>query len=216
MPGGALRAVRVDACTRGDASPITSTQQRPLRRRAALADLLPDRSVAIFSAAPLSYMSHDVPFPCMRACRVAWLKPLAGASCSTASHTDHQDVDLLYLCGFHEHASLLACVKPAPHAAPRWHLFVRPLCATKALWDGPHAGIEGARRCFLADGEAHDIAHAGAVLRRELPRELSVLYHERGRAAVDEALQPLLAACAGEAALPRHPPPCARRACARI
>ena len=161
-------------------------------------------------------MSHDVPFPCMRACRVAWLKPLAGASCSTASHTDHQDVDLLYLCGFHEHASLLACVKPAPHAAPRWHLFVRPTCATKALWDGPHAGIEGARRCFLADGEAHDIAHAGAVLRRELPRELSVLYHEQGRAAVDEALQPLLAACAGEAALPRHPPPCARRACARI
>ena len=66
---------------------------------------------------------------------------------------------------------------------------MRPTCATKALWDGPHAGIEGARRCFLADGEAHDIAHAGAVLRRELPRELSALYHERGRAAVDEALQ---------------------------
>lgn len=137
------------------------------------------------------------------------------ASCTTASHTDHQDVDLLYLCGFHEHASLLACVKPAPHAAPRWHLFVRPTCPTKALWDGPHAGVEGARRCFLADGESHDIAHAGAVLRRELPRELSVLYHEQGRAAVDKALQPLLAACAGEAVLLRHPPPCARRACTR-
>lgn len=137
------------------------------------------------------------------------------ASCTTASHTDHQDVDLLYLCGFHEHASLLACVKPAPHAAPRWHLFVRPTCPTKALWDGPHAGVEGARRCFLADGESHDIAHAGAVLRRELPREPSVLYHEQGRAAVDKALQPLLAACAGEAVLLRHPPPCARRACTR-
>lgn len=150
-------------------------------RRAALADLLPDRSVAIFSAAPLSYMSHDVPFPY------------------------HQDVDLLYLCGFHEHASLLACVKSAPHAAPRWHLFLRPTCPTKALWDGPHAGVEGARRYFLADGETHDIAQAGAVLRRELPRELSVLYHEQGRVAVDEALKPLLAACAERGISTRNP-----------
>ena len=154
-------------------------------RRAALAALLPDRSVALFACAPLSYMSHDVPFPF------------------------HQDVDLLYLCGFQEHASLLACVKPGPSAAPRWHLFVKPTCPNKALWDGPTAGVDGARRHFLPDGEAHDVARVGDVLRRELrvDDQAAVFYEAGGDPALHQALQPLLSTCAARGAAPRSPRP---------
>ena len=56
---------------------------------------------------------------------------------------------------------------------------MRPTCPTKALWDGPHAGIDGAQRHFLPDGAAHDVMEAGAVLRSELLPDMRTLYHER-------------------------------------
>ena len=144
----------------GEVTPGISAAEYAQRRQA-VADLLPDRSVAIFSAAPLSYMCHDVPYP---------YRP---------------DVDLLYLTGFHEPTSLLACVKPAPSAAPRWHFFVRPTDPAKALWDGPHAGVQGAQRCFLPEGEAHDIAQATAAAptpayrRHQLRHQLQCHHHQR-------------------------------------
>ena len=103
-------------------------------RRAALAASLPAKSMALFPSAPLSYMSHDVPFPY------------------------RQDVDLSYLCGFQEASSLLACVKPsAADEGTRWLLFVRPTSKAEELWDGPRAGLEGAHRHILPDGEVQTL-----------------------------------------------------------
>ncbi|EOD38478.1 hypothetical protein EMIHUDRAFT_224570 [Emiliania huxleyi CCMP1516] len=114
-----------------------------------MASRLPRGSVALFAPAPLAYMSHDVPYPFQQA------------------------PDLHYLCGFAEPSCLLACVKrgggdggrssgsgvDAPDDA-EWLLF--------ALWDGPRAGIDGARRHILPDGEVLKIGAAPTALLRIL------------------------------------------------
>lgn len=111
------------------------------QRRAALATSLPSGSVALFPSAPLAYMSHDVPYPY------------------------HQSPDVHYLCGFQEANCLLACAKPQASAGETaWHLFVQPSDPAQALWDGPRAGIAGASRHILPDGEVHPIGLAPRVL----------------------------------------------------
>ena len=146
-------------------------------RRAALAASLPAKSMALFPSAPLSYMSHDVPFPY------------------------RQDVDLSYLCGFQEASSLLACVKPNDAGSERWHLFVRPREPSRELWDGPSAGLPGARRHILPDGLVHALGSAADVLRGELPA-CDAIFLE-GAGGVDATLKPLLAACQARRLAPR-------------
>jgi len=122
-----------------------------------MASRLPRGSVALFAPAPLAYMSHDVPYPFQQA------------------------PDLHYLCGFAEPSCLLACVKrgggdggrssgsgvDAPDDA-EWLLFVEPSDPAQALWDGPRAGIDGARRHILPDGEVLKIGAAPTTLLRIL------------------------------------------------
>ena len=133
--------------------------------------------MALFPSAPLSYMSHDVPFPY------------------------RQDVDLSYLCGFQEASSLLACVKPNDAGSERWHLFVRPREPSRELWDGPSAGLPGARRHILPDGLVHALGSAADVLRGELPA-CDAIFLE-GAGGVDATLKPLLAACQARRLAPR-------------
>ena len=116
------------------------------RRRTRLASVLPEGSLALFPSSPVARMSHDVKY-----------------------HPHCQDSDLLYLCGLQEHSSLLACAKPLGGGKPRWHLFVRPSSKEEELWEGAHAGVEGARAHFLPEGEAHPLADAARVLVAELP-----------------------------------------------
>ena len=145
-------------------------------RRAALAASLPAKSMALFPSAPLSYMSHDVPFPY------------------------RQDVDLSYLCGFQEASSLLACVKPNDAGSERWHLFVRPREPSRELWDGPSAGLPGARRHILPDGLVHALGSAADVPAASCRR--ATRFSSR-TLRVDATLKPLLAACQARRLAPR-------------
>ena len=130
--------------TPGEVTPgIASTEY--VQRRQTLAAALPPGSVALFPSVPLSYMSHDVPFPY------------------------HQETDLVYLSGLLEPSSMLACVRPPEAASPaRWHLFVRPANPKEEMWDGARAGVQGAQSFFLPDGAAHPIDQAPTVLASEL------------------------------------------------
>lgn len=123
------------------------TRAEYTQRRAVLAATLPVGSVAIFPSAPRAYISHDV------------------------LHTYAQSPDLHYLCGFLEPNCLLACSKPWVGSAgaldgdATWHLFVEPTDPAQALWDGPRAGVAGARQHILSDGQVHPIRTAPRVLR---------------------------------------------------
>ena len=60
-----------------------------------------------------------------------------------------QDSDFYYLTGFNE-ADALAVFIPG-RAQGEYVLFCREYDATKALWEGAHAGLEGATGYFGAD-----------------------------------------------------------------
>jgi Xaa-Pro aminopeptidase len=145
-------------------------------RRTQLAHRLPPGSLALFPARPRGYMSHDVPFP------------------------HHQDTDLSYLCGFLEPSSLLAVVKPASGGSARWRLFVKPSCPDEAMWDGPRAGVEGAQRHFLPDGDAHALHDAPKVLHADLhsaaDNVAELLYAPKYNPEIDALLRPMLDAAA--------------------
>ena len=72
-----------------------------------------------------------------------------------------QDSDFYYLTGFDE-PEAVAVVAPS-HEEHRFVLFVRPRDPERAIWDGPRAGLEGARETYGADA-AFDIAEFPAKL----------------------------------------------------
>ncbi|HYP52715.1 MAG TPA: aminopeptidase P N-terminal domain-containing protein, partial [Pyrinomonadaceae bacterium] len=72
-----------------------------------------------------------------------------------------QDSDFYYLTGFDE-PEAVAVVAPS-HPEQRYTLFVRPRDPERAIWDGPRAGLEGARETYGADA-AFDIAELDAKL----------------------------------------------------
>src|SRR4051812_12684923 len=124
------------------------------KRRSALLDALaakgPD-GVAIFPAAPVHVRNNDV------------------------DHDYRQDSDLYYLTGFDEPHSVLVLSARDRKAT----LFVRPRDPERETWDGPRAGVEGAKTKFGAD-DAFTIAE----LATELPRLFSNqrrLYYRLGR-----------------------------------
>lgn len=95
-------------------------------------------SVAIFAAAPVFVRNNDV------------------------THDYRQDSDLFYLTGFEEPESVLA-LTPKDTV-----MFVRPRDPERETWDGPRAGVDGAKTEFGAT-EAFTIGQ----LAEELPKVLA-------------------------------------------
>lgn len=97
------------------------------------------------------------------------------------NHEYRQDSDLFYLTGFDEPESVLVLLTGAPGDAKGSSsvLFVRARDPEREVWDGPRAGVDGAKAEFGAD-EALTIDK----LEAELPKLLSnrrKLYYRLGR-----------------------------------
>src|SRR6516225_5949531 len=96
------------------------------RRRAAFYDAMAAESpssVAVLPAAPVFVRNNDV------------------------DHEYRQDSDFFYLTGFDEPESTLVLDAQQRRAT----FFVRPRDREREVWDGPRAGVEGARERFGAD-----------------------------------------------------------------
>src|SRR5690606_26019777 len=91
-------------------------------------------------------------------------------------HEYRQDSDFYYLTGLDEPESVLLLRSEAPHFV----LFVRPRDPDRETWDGPRAGVEGARDRFGAD-EAYPIEALDARL-LELLKGVPRLYYALGGA----------------------------------
>jgi Xaa-Pro aminopeptidase len=97
----------------------------PSRRRAffeKMASASPG-SVAVLPSAPVFRRNNDV------------------------DHEYRQDSDLFYLTGFDEPES----VAVFDCKDSKWFLFVRPRDPSREIWDGPRAGVEGAKSTYGAD-----------------------------------------------------------------
>jgi Xaa-Pro aminopeptidase len=117
------------------------------RRRAAFYDAMSAESpssVAVLPAAPVFVRNNDV------------------------DHEYRQDSDFFYLTGFDEPESTL--VLDAQHRKAT--LFVRPRDREREVWDGPRAGVDGAKERFGADD---------ALLAGELDDKLPTLLQNRRR-----------------------------------
>ncbi len=105
------------------------------------------------------------------------------------NHDFRQDSDFHYLTGFDE-PEAVAVISP-PHPRHRFVLFVRPRDPAMEAWNGPRAGIEGARRRYGAD-----MAYPIARLEEVLPDYLAAsdqLFYKMGRdAAFDERMIAML------------------------
>ncbi|MFO7178386.1 MAG: aminopeptidase P N-terminal domain-containing protein [Pseudomonadota bacterium] len=89
-------------------------------------------------------------------------------------HEYRQHSDFYYLTGFDEPESVLLLRSEAPHFV----LFVRPRDPERETWDGPRAGVEGARSLFGAD-EAYPIAELDERL-PDLLKGMPRLYYALG------------------------------------
>ncbi|CAN5352553.1 Xaa-Pro aminopeptidase [soil metagenome] len=129
-------------------------QELYARRRALFMDAMSTRdeaSVAVLAAAPVYTRNNDV------------------------EHEYRQDSDLFYLTGFDEPGSVLVLSAKDKKTT----LFVRPRDPEREIWDGPRAGIDGAKSVFGAT-DAFKISE----LADELPKLLSNqkrLYYRLGR-----------------------------------
>ncbi|MEZ4371623.1 MAG: aminopeptidase P N-terminal domain-containing protein [Polyangiaceae bacterium] len=90
-------------------------------------------------------------------------------------HEYRQDSDFFYLSGFDEQESVL--VLSSEREQP-YHLFVRKRDPEREVWDGPRAGVDGAKADFGAD-HAYEIG----TLEVELPKLLETerVYYAFGR-----------------------------------
>src|SRR5882672_7393663 len=80
-------------------------------------------SVAVFPAAPVFVRNNDV------------------------THDYRQDSDLFYLTGFDEPESVLVLLAKERKCV----MFVRPRDPERETWDGPRAGVDGAKAEYGAD-----------------------------------------------------------------
>ena len=96
------------------------------RRRRVLMDRLGPAAAAVFPAAPIAVRSNDVEYPY------------------------RQDNDFLYLTGFPEPEAV--CLLLPGHPREEFVLFVRPRDPEREVWDGPRAGVDGAK----AASSSHD------------------------------------------------------------
>lgn len=95
-------------------------------------------------------------------------------------HEFRQDSDLYYLTGFDEPESVL--VMTTEHAEHRVVLFVRPRDPERETWDGPRAGVDGAKERFGADA-----AFPVAELDKRLPDYLKDVRRLHYRLGADRA-----------------------------
>ncbi len=129
-------------------------QELYARRRALFMDAMSARSenaVAVLAAAPVFTRNNDV------------------------DHEYRQDSDLFYLTGFDEPGSVLVLSAKDRKTT----MFVRPRDPEREIWDGPRAGVDGAKSIFGAT-DAFKISE----LSDELPKLLSNqrrLYYRLGR-----------------------------------
>lgn len=84
-----------------------------------------------------------------------------------------QNSDFYYLTGFNEPDALAVFIPGRPEG--EYILFCREFDETKALWEGAHAGLEGATRHFAAD-EAFSIAEVDERLPDLLADKRKVFY----------------------------------------
>ena len=100
-------------------------KQEFVRRRKQLMQMMDPGSVAILPAAPMRIRNRDV------------------------EYQYRQDSDFYYLTGFSEHDAVTVMIPGREHG--EYILFCREHDPEKALWNGPHAGQEGAVEHFGAD-----------------------------------------------------------------
>jgi Xaa-Pro aminopeptidase len=112
--------------------------------------------VAIFASTPVAVRNNDV------------------------EHEYRQDSDLYYLTGFDEPESVLLLT--SEHPEHRVVLFVRPRDKDRETWDGPRAGLEGAKADFGADA-----AFPIAELAKQLPEYLKDVHRLHYRIGADRA-----------------------------
>ncbi len=97
-----------------------------------------------------------------------------------------QDSNLFYLTGFREPAVAVLTPHDGEH---RFTLFVRPRDPEREVWDGPRAGVEGARERFGADA-AYPLAELDTRI-KELVEPADALWYALGS---DEAMDRRLVA----------------------
>ncbi len=103
-------------------------------------------------------------------------------------HPFRQDSDFYYLTGFGEpHA---AAVIAPDHPEGEFTLFVQPKDRLKEIWDGPRAGVEGARETYGADA-AHAIGDFDARLSK-LAEGRSALWYSWAAGARTKPIMSLL------------------------
>src|SRR6188768_1440308 len=110
------------------------------RRERMLAAIHP--GVLVISSAPLAIRNNDV------------------------EHEYRQDSDFYYLTGFDEPQSVL--VLTTEHREQRCVIFARKRDKERETWDGPRAGVEGAKELLDADA-----AYPIEELEQRLPEYLS-------------------------------------------
>jgi Xaa-Pro aminopeptidase len=130
--------------------------------------------------------------------RAAFLRAMAAASPSAIAvlpaapvllrngdvdHEYRQDSDFYYLTGFDEPESALVL----DASAHKVTLFVRARDREREVWDGPRAGVEGARERFGAD-EAFVVNELEEKLPELLQNHVRVYYRLGGRRRFDERL----------------------------
>lgn len=112
--------------------------------------------VAVFASTPVALRNNDV------------------------EHEYRQDSDLYYLTGFDEPESVLLLT--TEHAEHRTVLFVRPRDKDRETWDGPRAGLEGAKADYGADA-----TYPIAELATHLPEYLHDVHRLHYRIGADRA-----------------------------
>ncbi|KAH7151820.1 peptidase M24, structural domain-containing protein [Dactylonectria estremocensis] len=129
----------------GELTPGISAQEYA-DRRAALADLMTEGSVAVLHAASLQYKSGAV------------------------FHPYRQESNFLYLTGWQEGDAIAVIEKTGPNLGDYvFWLFVKPKNPRDEQWSGYRNGVDAARDVFNAD-EAHSIDDADALLPKLLDK----------------------------------------------
>ena len=119
------------------------------RRRKQLMRMMGKNSIAILPTAPESVRNRDVHYP---------FRP---------------DSDFYYLTGFNEPEAVAVLIPGRKHA--EYILFCRAKDETKAMWDGPMAGQEGAVEVYGAD-DSFPITDLDEILPRMLEEKSRVFY----------------------------------------
>jgi Xaa-Pro aminopeptidase len=128
---------------------MSSPQDTFVARRAALMERIGD-GVAVIPSAPVAIRNRDV------------------------EHEYRQDSDFFYLTGFEEPGSVL--VLSPRHKEHPFVLFVRPRDKTREVWDGPRAGIDGAKADFGADA-AYELSELDKHLPGHIGTSSKLIYN---------------------------------------